>query len=361
MRILYVGNGAYKNRASTYYDSGRKLCNGFTRNSHNVYFLSDRDTSRAGNIFKSSKLGVGYCNEVFIDICKNFQPEMIVFVHADIIKNESLENAKSLLPDVKMVQINVDALFTQKHMENIRCKIPYLDATFVTTAGSVLGTLGESKGVVSYLPNPVDESIETLRCHEYSNQKNDVFWAGRFNPETDLCKENPRFEFPLFLEKTGNVKIDYYGMKGKPPLVGATYYQAIGMAKMGLNINQGNLLGDYIEIPGHNSAYLYSSDRIAQYMGSGLLVFCYRDKNMDSKLEELFEEDKEMVFFSSREELLDKILYYKKNDEERKEIARGGWEKSHYQLNERLVAKYVIEVTFKLPLSEDYIWPTELY
>jgi hypothetical protein len=25
------------------------------------------------------------------------------------------------------------------------------------------------------------------------------------------------------------------------------------------------------------------------------------------------------------------------------------------------LAKYMIEVTFNLPLSEDYIWPTELY
>ena len=361
MRILYVGNGGYKSRGANYYNDGRRFRNGFVRTFNDVYFLSDRDTSRAGNIFRSSKVGVGFCNEVFVDVCKNYQPEMIVFVHADIIRNESLQKVKSFMPDVKMAQVSVDALFTQKHIDNIRLKIPYVDATFVTTAGSILGTLGESEGVVSYIPNAADESIETFRCHERSDQTNDVFWAGRLNPKMDLCKENPRWEIPLYLEDSGKVKIDYYGLKSKLPLEGAAYYQAIGNAKMGLNINNGQLLRDFVETPGHSSTYLYSSDRIAQYMGCGLLVFCYRDKKMDTKLEELFEEDKELIFFSSKEELLDKVLYYKEHDDKRKEIARRGWEKSHNQLNERLVAKYIIEVTFKLPLSEDYIWSTKLY
>ena len=81
----------------------------------------------------------------------------------------------------------------------------------------------------------------------------------------------------------------------------------------------------------------------------------------ENKLEELFEEDKEIVFFSSKEELLEKVIYYKNNDAERKEIAKRGWEKFHNFFNERLVAKYILEVAFRLPLSEDYAWPTETY
>jgi len=361
VRILYVGNGAYKTRGANYYMDGRRLCNGFVRNFNDVYFLSDRDTSRAGNIFRSSELGIGYCNKVFVDICKNYQPEMIVFAHADIIKNKSLEEVRSLLPDVKMVQFNIDPLFSQDNIDKLRHKMPYMDATFITTAGSILGTIGESEGVVSHIPNAIDGSIETVRCHERSDQENDVFWACRLSPKTDLVKGNPRWELPLFLEDSGKVAVDYWGMNDKPTLFGAAYLQTLGNAKMGMNINQGNLLGDFVEAPGHNSVYLYSSSRIAEYMGNGLLVFCHRDIEMDSKLEELFQEDKEMVFFSSSEELLDKVLYYKEHDDKRKEIARRGWEKSHNHLNVSKVAKYIIEVTFKRPLSEDYIWPTELY
>jgi len=361
MRILYVGNGAYGSHGALYYDVGRKLCNGFVRNSNNVYFLSDRDTARAGNILSSSTLGANHCNKVFIDVCKNFRPELIVFGHADIIKNNSLRKVRSFLPKVKMAQFNVDALFAQGHINRIHKKMPYVDATFVTTAGSILGTIGESPGVVSYIPNPVDMSIETARCHERSDQENDVFWACRLSPKTDLCKGNPRWEMPLSLEESGQVKVDYYGMNNKPTLIGSAYHEAIANARMGLNINQGNLIGDYVDTPGHSNIYLYSSDRISHYLGNGLQVFCYRDKKLDYKMEEIFEEDEEMVFFSSKAELLDKVLYYKKNDEKRKEIAKRAWEKSHKHLNEKLVAKYIVEVAFGLPLSESYIWPTTLY
>jgi len=92
-------------------------------------------------------------------------------------------------------------------------------------------------------------------------------------------------------------------------------------------------------------------------MGSGLLTLSTRD----NKLDELFEEDREMVFFSSKEELLEKIMYYKQHDTERKAVARQGWEKYHNCFNERIVAKYMLEVAFRLPLSEEYAWPTETY
>ena len=129
-------------------------------------------------------------------------------------------------------------------------------------------------------------------------------------------------------------------------------------AKMGLNINRTYSEGDnYNPTTNPEELYLYSSDRISHYMGSGLLTLSTRD----NKLEELFEEDKEMAFFSSKEELLEKVIYFKNHDDERKKIAQRGWEKSHNRLNERLVAKYMFEVAFRLPLSEDYAWPTETY
>ncbi len=90
-------------------------------------------------------------------------------------------------------------------------------------------------------------------------------------------------------------------------------------------------------------------------------MFSYRDKDLDTKLEDLFEEDRELVFFSSDEELLAKVIYYKEHDEERRRIARRGWEKCHKYLNERLVAKYIMEITFEKPFSEEYIWPLDLY
>ena len=358
MHILFVADGNLKQRGARYHFMYRRLVNGFTRNGHNVYFLSDTDTARSGNIFRSSKLGWRHCNNVFIETCYNYKPELIVLGKADTIDSESLKKVKSFLPHVKILQYNVDALFSRHNINMLKSNLSYMDATFVTTAGSILKSLAHPNGVIGFIPNPVDKSIDYPQCHERSDQEHDVFWSMRTIEKYRKNEKNPRIEIPLFLENSEKVKIDYYGMNGKPELWNADYYQAIENAKMGLNLSHSYLGSDTV----HNKTtadelYLYSSDRISHYMGSGLLTLSTRE----NKLEELFEEDREMVFFSSKEELLEKVIYYKNNDDERKKVAQRGWEKSHNCFNERLVAKYMLEVAFRLPLSEDYAWPTETY
>jgi len=357
LQILFVADGNLKYCGARYYFTYRRLQNGFIRNGHNVYFLSDTDTARAGNILRSSKLGWRHVNKVFIETCYNFHPDLIVLGQADAIQPESLRKVKSFLPHVKIAQYNVDALFTRHNINMLKKLLSYVDATFVTTAGSILECLSNPGGVVRFIPNPVDKSIDYPRCHERSDQEYDVFWSMR----TSKNDADPRVDFPLLLEKSGKVKIDYYGMNGKPELWGADYYQAIENAQMGLNINQTSQTytkqkSIHTNI-GKGDLYLYSSDRIAHYMGSGLLILSTRD----NRLEELFKEDREIIFFSSKKELLEKVLYFRNHDAERREIAGRGWEKSHACYNERLVAKYMLETTFDLQLSEEYAWPTETY
>ena len=358
MHILFFADGNLKYRGARYHFTYRRLVNGFIRNGHNIYFLSDTDTARAGNIFRSSKMGWRYCNNVFIETCYNFKPALIVLGQADTIQSESLTKVKSFLPQVKIVQYNVDPLFSQHNVNLLKSNLPDMDATFVTTAGSILETLSHPDGVVSFMPNPVDKSIDYPKCHERSDQKYDVFWSMRKNEDVKKREGNPRIELPLFLENNRRVKIDYYGLNGKPELWNAAYYHAIENAKMGLNISQTYIEGDNVnKNTTAKELYLYSSDRISHYMGSGLLTLSTRGH----QLEEMFEEDREMVFFSSKEELLEKIIYYKQHDTERKAVARQGWEKYHNCFNERIVAKYMLEVAFRLPLSEEYAWPTETY
>ncbi len=131
------------------------------------------------------------------------------------IQSESLSKVKSFLPDVKIVQYNVDALFSRHNINMLKRNLSYMDATFVTTAGSILKGLSLSNGVVSFIPNPVDKSIDYPRCHERSDQKHDVFWSMRKIEKAREHEENPRIEFPLFLEKSDKITIDYYGMNGK--------------------------------------------------------------------------------------------------------------------------------------------------
>lgn len=353
MRILFVGNGNIKHKGARYYDPGRKIYHGLVRTGHMVFWMSDRDIARSRTPLGIKALGRKYCNEYFLDACKNFAPEMILFYHADMVDAESIAEARKLLPAVKIAQYNVDPIFREHNMAMIREKLPYVDATFITTAGAGLKRFSNPHGFVCFVPNAVDASMEWPRCHAYSNQPNDVFWALRATNGKTVTDR--RITIPLFLEQSGKVTIDYYGMNGKPELYKADYFDKIAQSKMGLNLSV-NRTWDHTPIAKAEELYLYSSDRIAHYMGSGLLTFNTRE----NALHEMFEEDKEMVFFDTQEELLDKLIYYKNNDEARKKIAANGWHKSHNSLNERIIANYMVEATLGQKPS-DIMWPTEQF
>jgi len=349
MKILLVGNANQKHRGARYYDQCPKIYNGLVRGGHNVLFMSDRDIARMSFLVRLKSVGKAFCNRYFLDCCANFKPDMIVLHHADLITAEALLRAKELLPAVRIAQFNVDIIFNEHNAAQIAGKLDAVDATFCTTAGEGLKKFSRPGKLVSYIPNATDSSIEWPRCFAVENPAHDVFWALRALKGSEAGDR--RIDYPLYLEKNG-VAIDYYGMNGKPLLYNALYFETIAKAKMGINISQIWTRG-HCERAADKDLYLYSSDRISHYMGSGLLTFTTRD----NKLDELFSEDRELVFFDSKEELLDKIIYYTKNDRQRRDIAKAGWEKYHACFNERLVAQYITERTLGMPLSHDYQWP----
>jgi hypothetical protein len=354
MQILLVANGNYKFHGKRYYSVERILANGLIRNGHNVYFFSDRDVARSANMIGSSRWGAGRCNEIFIETCRNLEPDVIVFGHADLISVFSLQTVRTLLPQVKMAQFNVDPLFRPKNVAAIAAKAPLMDATFVTTAGVVLRRFSGGGGRVAYMPNPVDASVHYPRCFQNRDQDYDLFFAAR--PIAAPIEDDPRASIPAFIAASGRISIDYYGVNGRPQLFGRAHFRRIENARMGLNISS---VREHPRDPRGSSEelYLYSSDRIAHYLGSGLLVFTTRD----NRLEDLFVENVEMIFFKDKEELLDKLLYFKAHDDKRQSIARAGWHKAHQHFNERLVAKYLVEVTCERELSQPYAWPMETY
>jgi hypothetical protein len=240
------------------------------------------------------------------------------------------------------------------NVDLLKERAPHIDATFITTAGEELRQFSHPGHRITYIPNPIDPSIETIRCHERTDQPNDVFWACRGVRAN--FENNPRIEIPLFIEQSKQVKLDYHGMNGKAELFGAAYYEAIGQAKMGLNLTA-KRADRYKKVGTNNEVYLHSSDRIAQYMGCGLTTFSTRDHG----LEALFPDDKAMVFFSSKEELLEKLVYYKNHEKERQAVGKAGWEISHQHFNVNLVARYMVNTTFQLEDSYNYYWPTTCY
>ena len=52
--------------------------------------------------------------------------------------------------------------------------------------------------------------------------------------------------------------------------------------------------------------------------------------------------NKEVVYYSNHNDLIDKIKYYSKNDKERIKIAKSGHKKYHKYMNNIVVTKYIM-------------------
>ena len=85
--------------------------------------------------------------------------------------------------------------------------------------------------------------------------------------------------------------------------------------------------------------YLYSSDRIAMYLGHGLLTFIDRRTGYA----DLFTDD-EMVFYDGSDDLVDKVRHYHEHDDLRRRVAENGWRKAHRSLSETETVAYMLDV-----------------
>ncbi len=342
MRILYIGNFNEKHNGANYYDSNRRLANGFVRNGHHVYQFSDRDVARTSTWFGSRKFGVLPSNVKLLTTARQLSPDLIVIGHSDVIFTKTLWEIRKSLPYVKIAFRNVDALWHQDNVDRMMKRVEVVDSIFVTTTGPLLKQFARKNNVVSFFPNIVDKSVDSFRAFEKVSPEHRLFYGmGNAEPGSERYNVSNRL-----LDHFPNEQLNIRGIRGTPPIGGFQYQTMLGNARMGLNLSR----GEGPDVP------LYASDRMAHYTGNGLLTLTHRRTGFDS----LYSED-ELAFYDDFDDLIKKIEYFNLHDNEAREIAENGWRRSHEIFNDRLVAKYIEEVTFRRPLSEDYQWPTELH
>tara|TARA_B100000575_G_C22979744_1_gene565384 strand:- start:621 stop:956 length:336 start_codon:yes stop_codon:yes gene_type:complete len=95
----------------------------------------------------------------------------------------------------------------------------------------------------------------------------------------------------------------------------------------------------------------YSSDRIAQLVGNGLLTFIDKKTYLSD-----FFSNEEMIFYKDIEDLSYKINKYKKDIKIGKKIARSGKKKYFKYFNSSTVSDYIICKTFNLKPEKKIIW-----
>ena len=141
------------------------------------------------------------------------------------------------------------------------------------------------------------------------------------------------------ISKNEHLEFDIYGMHNKEPIWGNEFIRTLSNSSMGLNLSRGE------------AVRYYSSDRIAQLMGNGLLTFIDKKTSYGD-----FFTNKEIILYNNIEDLSYKLNKYKKDDKERMIIAQNGKNKYMKYFNSNIVCNFIIEKTFEVKSKNKYLW-----
>ena len=109
LRILHVTNFNERHDGRLFFNTGRRLNNGFIRLGHSVLEFSDRDIIKhykSLNDYTGSKT----LNAKLINTVYNYKPDLLIFGHADLIKDKTLIYLKDNYKNLKIAQWFLDPL-----------------------------------------------------------------------------------------------------------------------------------------------------------------------------------------------------------------------------------------------------------
>ena len=128
-------------------------------------------------------------------------------------------------------------------------------------------------------------------------------------------------------------------MNNVQPIWGDDFIKRISQSSMGLNLSRGKPIK------------YYSSDRIAQLLGNGLLTFVNENTYFKD-----FLTSKEIVFYKDINDLTYKLNKYKRDHKERKKIARNGKNSYFKYFNSTIVAEFILSNTLGYKSKNEFIW-----
>ena len=343
LKLIHVTNFNERFNGRLHYNTGRRLNNGFIRLGHNVMTISDRDIIHSNKNLLDVN-GKKKLQKYLLDSLKNFKADAIILGHADSVANETLAEIKDKNKNLKICQWFLDPIGKEgpdhfKNTSRIFDKEKFIDTSFLTTDPSVLSKkLNKS----FYIPNPSDKSFEILKAYEKKNE-NDLFFAmshGVHRGQLKSGKSDDRESFiNRLIKKNKDIIFDIYGMNKAQPVWGDDFLRKISKSSMGLNLSRG--------VP----VKYYSSDRLAQLMGNGLLTFIDKKTFLGD-----FLNNNQAIFYDNIEDLSYKINKFKKDYKDRRRIAKNGRDIYLKKFNSTLVADFILSKTFDYKSKNKFIW-----
>jgi len=271
-----------------------------------------------------------YTNEI--------QPDLILIFKGYYLKPETIMKIKKISKCL-IFCFNPDdpfnIYFLGSSHNNILEAIPYYDCYF--TFSRYLMERIKQKGAkkVEYLPFGFDPDIHypvKVSDEERIKYAHDVAFIGNWSPEReDYLSELLEFDLGIWGEKYWRKLCKDKNLKKrwqKKAVYGVEQSKVLNSSKIALNILRAQNKGS------HNM-------RTFELPACG--VFVISEKSPE--IEDFFKEDEEIVLFSSKPELKEKINYYLKNETKRKKISYRGFRRcieSDYTYKAR--AKKILEV-----------------
>lgn len=342
LKILHITNLNERFDGRLHYNTGKRISNGFIRLGHNVLTFSDRDIISKNRTITDFS-GIKTLNKKIINTHKNFKADLVVLGHADNITEETIHELKKI-NNCKICQWFLDPLIKKgpdynKNKQRIKNIDAIIDATFLTT---------HPKGIdfkinnSYFIPNPCDKSFERLNNSKETKQR-DLFFAMSHGVHRGILKGGKKDDREYFLKKLKkkltNIKFDIFGMDHIQPIWGENFIKTISNYNMALNLSRGK------------PTKYYSSDRIVQLVGNGLLTFI----DERTKLNKIIS-NKGVVYYKNINDLAKKIIYFQKNQKKLKEKASFGKRDYFKKFNSNIISEYIIENTLKVESNNKYSW-----
>ena len=342
LKILHITNFNNRFDGRLHYNTSKRLNNGFIRLGHNVLSISDRDIISNNKTLADVK-GVKSLQKIVLNNFNNFKPDLVVLGHADSVNLETINFIKK--QNVKIAQWFLDPVGIQspdynKNKNRILDKSENIDASFLTSDPNDLDFKIKNS---HYIPNPSDSSFEILSNYN-NNCENDIFFAMSHGVHRGTLKSG-KFDdrentINQLVKENKDIKFDIYGMNEREPIWGDDFMKIISNSYMGLNLSRGR------------PVKYYSSDRIAQLMGNGLLTFIDKKTSYGD-----FFTNKEIILYKDINDLSYKINKYKKDHRDRKLIAKNGKNKYMKFFNSNIVCTFIINKTFQVENKKDkFLW-----
>ncbi len=341
MRILHIAYQQIKRLGKARVNWAQKLSYGLIKNNHFVLDFSDRDLATFYGPLGIRDLGKTKANKLLLEAVENFKPDLIIAGHCDIITNQTLASARKLAPAATLVHCNLDPLFVPSNVARIRHRAEVCDAIFVSTGRRELIQFEDTGKHLYHIPNPVDPSME---CFDNSAKgldelPIDLIFCSNSNEHTR------RLEIVKSLKENLNPAINFktYGSFGEPPIWGHDYDAALAQSRMALNLNRQE---------GH---YWYSSERMAQLAGNGILQFAHQSGGFQDLMPA-----ETLAYFVDEHDLRKQIEAFHYNDEQRRSWAANARRFFHTEMNTTLFSQYIVEASLLQPFSHDYVWARDI-